>query len=141
MVVAAQQGQVANNVPQATQKNTEPQNPINYEQLLFEPPPVTSNLTQPLSDGPQLQCTSDGQYFRNGQPLDVLGGGKNIVNSLQVGPDGQYYKDGQVIPVLGKAANNPLSSSSMGTVLGVSEISDKEKISNEAKERVMKKIG
>ena len=148
MVVAAQQGQVANNVPQATQKNTEPQKvqPINYEQLLFEPPPVTSNLTQPLSDGPQLQCTSDGQYFRNGQPLDVLGGGKNIVNSLQVGPDGQYYKDGQVIPVLGKAANNPLnssidSSSSMGTVLGVSEISDKEKISSEAKERVMKKIG
>lgn len=51
-----------------------------------------------------------------------------------------------MIPVLGRTLSNPLnssvdSSSSMGTVLGVSEITDKDKISAEAKERVMKKIG
>ena len=133
--VATQQGQVVNNIPQVADKVE----PTNYEQLLSQSP-------QPAA-GPKLQCTPDGQYFSNGQPVDVLGGvGRDTGPSLQVGPDGLYYKDGQVVPVLGKSSNNPLnssidSSSSMGTVLGVSEISDKEKISNEAKERVMKKIG
>ena len=133
--VAAQQGQVANNVPLQV---TEKVHPVNYEQLL-------SQSSHPAEPGVKL--TPDGQYTSNGQPVDVLvGAGRDTGPNLQVGPDGQYYKDGQVVPVLGKSSNNPLnssvdSSSSMGTVLGVSEISDKEKISNEAKERVMKKIG
>merc|ERR1712130_104720 len=133
-LVVSQQGQA--------QQVAEKVQPINYEQML-------SQSSQDAA-GPKLQLTPQGQYFSNGQPVEVLVGvGKDTGPGLQVGPDGQYYnKDGQVVPVLGtkSSSNNPLnssidSSSSMGTVLGVSEISDKEKISNEAKERVMKKIG
>ena len=161
-VAAAQQGQVASNGQKGAPIPTEVQQtarPNSYEELFSQPPPIPLNdilVPKPAKNvtlwpilppnQPEVQCTPDGQYFNNGRPIDVLGGGKRGEVNLQVGPDGQYYKDGQVIPVLGRTLSNPLnssidSSSSMGTVLGVSEITDNEKISAEAKERVMKKIG